>query len=89
MAKTPSGNVHWRDVPKGACIEDRGKLYVAHMPGGRQAVVFWHGAEAKSAQAHLWARTQDAANVRCVREIRTKQSPLPGLRGPRRRRRRK
>lgn len=87
MAKTPTKNIHWNDVPKNACIEDRGKLYVAHLPGGKQAVVFWHGAEAKTAQAHLWARTQSGANVRCVREIRAKLYPLPGLRGLRRRRR--
>lgn len=89
MAKTPTKNIYWKDIPASACIEDRRNLYVAHLANGKQAVVFWHGQEAKQAQASLWSRTGSAKNVRCVREIRAKLYPLPGLGGSRRRRRRR
>ena len=87
MTKVPRANIEWSKIPKTACIEDRGNLYVAHM-GRKSAVVNWSSHDAKQAQATLWARTQTGANIKCVREIRAKRSPLPGLRGTRRKRRR-
>lgn len=86
---TPSKNIYWKDIPASACVEDRRNLYVAHLANGKQAVVFWHGQEAKQAQGALWSRTRSAKNERCIREIKTKTHPLPGLRGARTRRRRR
>lgn len=57
MAKTPTKNIEWNKVPSTACIEDRGKLYVAHI-GRTQAVVFWGSQDAKRAQAHLRKRSR-------------------------------
>lgn len=86
--KTPKANIEWKKVPAGACIEDRGHLYVAHLPSGKKAVVFWGSQDAKQAQATLWARTRDSSNVRACGALFRKERPLPGLRGARRRRRR-
>lgn len=82
--KTPKANIEWNKVPASACIEDRGKLYVAHM-GRKSAVIFWGSQDAAKAQATLWARTNDAKNFRCVGAIRRKRDPLPGLKGRRKR----
>lgn len=53
--RTPSANVYWRDLPAGACIIDRGNVFVAKM-GRKSAVVFWHGQEARAAQTTLAKR---------------------------------
>lgn len=89
MAKTPSKNIYWRDIPASACVEDRRNIYVAHLANGKQAVVYWSGQEAKQAQAMLWARAGSAKDTRCVRAIKQKTHPLPGLRGARTRRKRR
>jgi hypothetical protein len=85
-AKTPKANIEWNKVPASACIEDRGKFYVAHM-GRKSAVVFWGGQDAQRAQAELWARSRDGKNVRACGALFRKTRPLPGLSGRRRRRR--
>lgn len=85
---TPKANIEWNKIPASACIEDRGKLYVAHM-GRKQAVVFWGSQDAKKAQATLWARSRDSKNVRACGALMRETRPLPGLSGSRRRRRRK
>jgi hypothetical protein len=83
----PKGNIEWNKVPKSACIEDRGRFYVAHM-GRKKAVIFWGSTDAKQAQATLWARSRDAANVRACGALFRKKRPLPGLGRSRSRRRR-
>lgn len=85
-SKMPKANIEWNKVPQNACIDDRRTHYVAHMPSGKKAVVFWDSRNAKRAQADLWARTQDGHNIRCMREIKAKESPLPGLSGRRKKR---
>lgn len=57
MAKkrSPTRNVFWKDIPKGACVEDRGHLFVATMPGGKKAVAYWTGQDAREAQRTLIA----------------------------------
>ena len=84
----PKANIEWSKLPASACIEDRRTHYIAHLRGGKRAVVFWGSRDAKEAQASLWARSRSSANVRCMREINVENAPLPGLRGARRRRRR-
>jgi hypothetical protein len=83
---TPKKNIEWNKVPATACIEDRGKYYVAHM-GRTSAVVFWGSQDARQAQATLWALAQGSKNQRICGDLFRKTRPLPGLRGARRRRR--
>lgn len=85
----PKANIQWNKLPTSACIEDRGAVYVAHLKGGKQAVVNWSSTDARQAQAFLWAKSRSGADMRCVRAIKAKTHPLPGLGGSRRRRRRK
>jgi hypothetical protein len=76
---TPKANIEWNKIPASACVEDRGRLYVAHI-NGKQAVVFWGSQDAKKAQATLWARSRDGKNERCIGDIKRKTQPLRGLR---------
>ena len=84
--KAPKANIEWNKIPASACIEDRGKFYVAHI-GRKQAVVFWGSQDAQKAQATLWARTRGGENMRKCGVILRKLYPLPGLKGSRKRRR--
>jgi hypothetical protein len=53
----PSANVYWRDLGRDTHVELVGKpgtrAYVAVLPSGRRAVVYWEGREALSAQRYL------------------------------------
>lgn len=52
--RTPTRNVFWKDIPRGACVEDRGHLFVAKI-GSKKAVVYWTGQDAAVAQRTLKA----------------------------------
>jgi hypothetical protein len=80
----PKANIEWSKIPASACVEDRGKFYVAHM-GRKQAVVFWGSEDAKKAQATLWARSRDSKNQRACGDLFRKTRPLGGARRRRRR----
>lgn len=84
----PKGNIHWKQIPANACVEDRRKYYVAHV-GGEEKVVNWGSQDAHEAQASLWARAQSGKNARTCGDLFRKTRPLPGLRGARRRRSRR
>lgn len=88
MSKLPKANIHWKAIPKNACIEDRGSVYVAHV-NGKPAVVNWGSQDARQAQATLWALSNDSANQRRCGDLFRKTRPLPGLGRARRKRRRK
>lgn len=49
---TPSKNIHWRSIPKGAKVVDTGKLFIVG-EGKDAAVAFWEGREAAEAQSKL------------------------------------
>jgi hypothetical protein len=50
-------NVYWRDVPKNACVVDRGHAFIMKV-GRKQATIFWEGREAAKAQADLSRRAK-------------------------------
>jgi len=58
----PEKNIYWRDLPGGAEVEMRGKMYVSD-----GAVVFWHGREAREAQKYLDAQVKATADRREAR----------------------
>ncbi len=60
---TPSANVYWRDLPAGACVVDRGNLFVARM-GRKSAVIFWEGRESREAQQALTRRAAKGCKKR-------------------------
>lgn len=85
----PKANIEWNKVPNTACVEDRGNVYIAHLRNGKKAVVFWGSQDARAAQADLWARSRSSSNQRACGALFRKERPLPGLRGARRKRRKR
>lgn len=62
--RTPRANVYWKDVPKSACIEDRGHLFVARFANGQRAVVVWSSFDSAHAQRSLLARSRKGCKVK-------------------------
>ena len=85
----PKANIEWDKVPESACVEDRGNVYIAHLRSGKKAVVFWGSQDARKAQASLWARSRSSGNQRVCGDLFRKTRGLPGLRGAKRKRRRR
>jgi len=52
-AASELGNIYWRQIPRGATIEDKGSCWIAHLPGGGRSLVNWGWEERFEAADYL------------------------------------
>lgn len=49
----PAKNVYWKELPAGSCVIDRKIAFVARLPNGKHATIYWMGQESRQAQQTL------------------------------------
>lgn len=56
MPKTPTKNLFWDDLTPDCIVEETDTLFIAHLPNGSRAVIYWEGQHARGAQMKLKIR---------------------------------